>query len=391
MPEFFDPTPEARRALQKLADEIPAIQKTLVDNHKQLSGADRAAHQQQIAGGKALITIAAQLPGELQGLGVFAAAGSKHVGIGRISTGLGCPHLETDPDFLGLMLAFRTAGRRNDFITINDPTAPTNTPKDFIALLKATADAAGTQVAAGHIGSLEIANVLASQAVLLARLARHAGFNAAGIATHVVGQTARTVRSSSAYQQYWTGIVRAREVLGKFTFVPTSEVNRARELTPPPRHLSADWRARQSAGALEFRMYWIAFRSEQETPLRELTRAWREDHRVEVARVTFPQTDPQSTDAKLTALLAAEMGANPGNWVEEPGNDVSALPSTESTAARALAYRKSQEGRGALAEESYNTFFERGEISQALGDELKRRYQRKRSIGHDVPDIGELI
>ena len=138
-------------------------------------------------------------------------------------------------------------------------------------------------------------------------------------------------------------------------------------------------------------MYWIPFRSEQETPLRELTRAWREDHRVEVARVTFPQTDPQSTDAKLTALLAAEMGANPGNWVEEPGNDVSALPSTEYTAARALAYRKSQEGRVALAEESYNTFFERGEISQALGDELKRRYQRKRSIGHDVPDIGELI
>jgi hypothetical protein len=74
---LFDPTSDARRALEKLADEIPEIQQTLIKNQHQLKSPDRAAHQQQIA----------------------------HVGIGRVSTGLGCPHLETDPDFLGLMLA----------------------------------------------------------------------------------------------------------------------------------------------------------------------------------------------------------------------------------------------------------------------------------------------
>ena len=61
-----------------------------------------------------------------------------------MSTGLGCPHAETDPDFLGLMVAFQArSGRRIDFVTINDPTSPTDTPEEFVALLQATADAAG--------------------------------------------------------------------------------------------------------------------------------------------------------------------------------------------------------------------------------------------------------
>jgi hypothetical protein len=48
------------------------------------------------------------------------AGSGPHVGIGRISTGLGCPHAETDPDFLGLMVAFRAGdGRLVDFVTIN--------------------------------------------------------------------------------------------------------------------------------------------------------------------------------------------------------------------------------------------------------------------------------
>ncbi len=54
-----------------------------------------------------------------------------------MSTGLGCPHAETDPDFLGLMVAFRMrSGRRIDFITINDPGSPTDTPEEFLALLR---------------------------------------------------------------------------------------------------------------------------------------------------------------------------------------------------------------------------------------------------------------
>ncbi len=291
MPEFFNPTHEERQALDKLADEIPGIQQTLVANHKLLQHADRGAHQQQLAGGTVTLDVSPLLPPALNGLGIFHPS-AHHVGIGRISTGLGCPHLETDPDFLGLMAAFRTPdGRRVDFITINDPTSPTNTPEEFIALLKATADAAGTEVPLGHVGSLDAGNVLASQARLLVSLARHAGTRAPAIATHVIAQTSRTVQSSSAYQPYWTGVVRARDVLGKFTFVPTSEINTARPITPGQRHLSADWRERQRAGALDFRLFWIPFISEQTTPLNELTRAWAQNHRVEVGMVTFPKID----------------------------------------------------------------------------------------------------
>ena len=58
-----------------------------------------------------------------------------------------------------------------------------------VALLHATADAAGAP------------NALANQARLLVSLARHAGIRAASIATHVTGQTRRTVRSSSAFEK----------------------------------------------------------------------------------------------------------------------------------------------------------------------------------------------
>ena len=88
------------------------------------------------------------------------------------------------------MVAFQArSGRRIDFITINDPTSPTDTPEEFVALLQATADAVGGR------------GLLANQARLLLSLARHAGISAAPIAAHVTGQTRRTVRSSSAYQQ----------------------------------------------------------------------------------------------------------------------------------------------------------------------------------------------
>ena len=204
MAAFFNPTPEERKALDDIARGIPAVQNTLVANHAQLTRPDRGAHQQQLAASIVRFEAAEQLPKELDGLGIFQhGAAGRHVGIGRISTGLGCPHAETDPDFLGLMVAFTTgAGRRIDFITINDPTSPTDTPEEFLALLQATADAAGT------------ANMFAQQARLLVSLAEHAGLKAPAIGIHVTGQTARTVRSSSAYQQYWTGIVRARDVLG---------------------------------------------------------------------------------------------------------------------------------------------------------------------------------
>jgi len=380
MAAFFNPTPDERKALDGIARSIPGVQHTLVANHAQLTRPDRGAHQQQLAASIVHFEAAEQLPKELDGLGIFQhGAAGHHLGIGRISTGLGCPHAETDPDFLGLMVAFMTAaGRRIDFITINDPTSPTDTPEEFLALLQATADAAGT------------ANMFAQQTKLLVSLAKHAGLKAPAIGIHVTGQTARTVRSSSAYQQYWTGIVRARDVLGKFTFVPGAETETGHDPARGPRYLSEDWRARQSAGPLEFRLEWIRFLSERETPLTDLTRPWRDGHREVVGTVTFPKSDPTTRRARLTALLASELGANAGNWDEDPDGPRAELPATRFTAARSLAYRESQKNRDALPEGAYAAFFTEGAISDALSHELIRRYRDKRAAGHWVPDLGEF-
>jgi hypothetical protein len=378
MPAFFDPTPEERAALEKLISELPAIQNTLVKNHERLTRPDRGAHQQQLAGTKVQLQVAGRLPAALDGLGIFQPGGT-HVGIGRLSTGLGCPHAETDADFLGLMVAFRTAGgQRVDFVTINDPTAPTDTAEEFMALLKATADAAGA------------AGLFASQARLLLSLGRYAGLHAPAIALHVTAQTFRTVRSTSAYQQYWTGIVRARDVLGKFTFVPVTPPPVGGDTPKGPTHLTDDWRARQRAASLAFQLFWIPFVNERATPLGNLTASWTDAEKVNVGTVVCPAVDPGTREARLTALLAHEMGANPGNWLETSEGPQPALPATRFTAARALAYRASQKGRHALPDEAYASFFEKGEISDTLARELIRRYSEARAAGHWVPDAGEF-
>lgn len=378
MPTFFDPTPDQRRELEQIAKGIGPVQQTLVNNHPRLTMADRGAHQQQIGASKAMLTIAERLPAALDGLGIFQRS-STHVGIGRISTGLGCPHAETNPDFLGLMVAFRTpAGRRIDLITINDPTSPTDTPEEFLALLQATADAAATT------------SLFASQATLIASLTRHAGVvGALRIAPHVTAQTHRTVRSSSAYQQYWTGIVRARDVLGKFTFVPAVDIPMG-EAVRAPNHLTEDWRHRQSDGPLQFDLRWIPFVDTRQTPTDDLTTAWAHSQEVPVGTVTFPQTDPNESTSKLTAVLAQELGANQGNWMETSDGPPAALPATRFTAARQLAYRASQQARHALPEDLYASFFTSGAISQELAEELVRRYQEKQAAGHWVPDLGIL-
>ena len=141
---------------------------------------------------------------------------------------------------------------------------------------------------------------------------------------------------------------------------------------------------------MAFELRWIPFLDEREAPLNDLTRPWAHDHEVNVGTVTFPKTDPATRDAKLVALLASELGANPGNWQETLEGPASRLPATRFTAARHLAYRASQEARHALTEEAYASFFEQGEISQALADELTRRYHQKRDAGHWVPDVGSV-
>ena len=71
MATFFDPTPEQKRDLEKIAAGIPGVQQTLTSNHPQLSMPDRGAHQQQLAGSKVLLTVAGQLPAALDGLSIF--------------------------------------------------------------------------------------------------------------------------------------------------------------------------------------------------------------------------------------------------------------------------------------------------------------------------------
>jgi len=387
MAQRFTPTPDERRALEQLAEEVAGVQRTLVANHPKLTQPDRGAHQPQLGAGKVLLNVGENLPPELDGLGIFKpTVGTPLIGIGRMSNGLGCPHAETEADFLGLMLAFRAAdGRRVDFITINDPGAPTNTPKEFVALLKATADAAVGNDGAGLV------NMLASQTRLLAGLARHAGHRAPAIATQVIRQTARTTKSSTAYQQYWTGVVRARDVLGKFTFVPLHDVNEPRPSQAGDRYLTEDWTRRHAAGPLEFRLYWIPFLDEDRTPLKDLTRGWTEGHRARVGTVTFPAADPAAMETKLVALLATEMGANQGNWIEDDRDGtVPDLPATEYTAARFLAYRVSQRMRNALPEAQYASFFDTGVVEPALATELLKRYHAKRAAGHGAPDVGEV-
>ena len=141
----FRPGPQD---LERIAGEvaaIPKIQAELLANHPDLKAADRGAHQYQVAGSRVELRIDDALPAALDGIGLFEP-GASHHGIARLSTGLGYPHLETDPDFLGLMAAFQTkAGQRVDFLAINDPTSPTDDHRDFVAVLEATAASAGAE------------------------------------------------------------------------------------------------------------------------------------------------------------------------------------------------------------------------------------------------------
>ena len=297
MAPFFEPKREEIEALDRLTDDIPEIHQVLVRNHDQLKIPDRAAHQQQILGGRVALSVEKDLPPELRDLGLFQSSGAApriYMGIGRVSTGMGCPHLEIDLDFLEIMLAFRTGGRRIDFIGLNDPAAPTNNARDFLALLRATADSAGTEVPFGSVGELHLGNLAFAQIALAKTLVERAGVgHGLGIFDHVANQTKRTVLSSSAVQQYWTGVIRANDTLGKFTLGPEKDVNELRSLSPGASYLSEDCEKRQSASDLEFRLYWIAFRDPKETPLDELAKAWREEHRSRLGRWSFPKSIPR--------------------------------------------------------------------------------------------------
>jgi hypothetical protein len=378
----FRPTHQDEQRIAREVAAIAEIQAELVARHPDLKMPDRVAHQYQIAGSKVCLTVAEDLPASLQGVGLFVPAAAHH-GVGRVSAGLGCPHLETDPDFLGLMVAFGTAaGRRIDFLAINDSTAPTDDHREFMALLRATCASAGAEAPFGSgLGELDLLDLAATQTRFAAALIRAMGFKD-GLRTlgHILAQTSRTLISSTAYQTYWTGIVEGGDTAGKFVFAPAEDANPRRALSPGERHLSLEWRARQQRGAVEFRLYWVPFVDQSATPTGRLTEEWVEN-RVPVGRVVFPQQDGASKDAQLWATLAAEMGANPGNWVHDRDDSIRE-PATEFGLARKLAYGNSQRGRDALPEELYREVFATGEIGPELAAELERRRTAKRQAGH---------
>jgi hypothetical protein len=379
---MFRPSSADFARIQHDVAPISEIQQTLTRGHPQLPRPDRVAHQYQVAGGKVLLRVADRLPANLQGVGLFEP-GAQYSGIGRISTGLGCPHLETDPDFLGLMVAFRTRrGERVDFLTINDPTSPTDTHPQFVELLRATADSAGVRPFFGsELGKLDLLGLAARSTRLALSLIRYLGpVTGSRIALHVTKQTSRTAISSTAYQTYWTGIVEVGGMLGKFMFEPATEENRHRTLTPGERHLSAEWRDRQTSGDIVFTLNWLPFIDERTTSTSALTTAW-EQRPTPVGQVIFPRTDPADEETQLLAALAAELGANPGNWVADAGNTVQE-PGTEFTCARKSAYRLSQQGRNVLPESAYAHVFSGAQIGPALANELHKRRAAKTASGH---------
>lgn len=197
----FRPGPQD---LERIAGEvggIARIQDALLANHPDLNVADRGAHQYQVAGSRVDLRIDAALPAELHGIGLFEP-GAVHHGIARLSTGLGYPHLETDPDFLGLMAAFQSpAGARVDFLTINDPTSPTDSHRDFVAVLEATAAAAGAEAPfGGKAGGLDLLDLAAVQTKFALALVQSMGIrNGLKALGHILNQTLTTARSSTAF------------------------------------------------------------------------------------------------------------------------------------------------------------------------------------------------
>jgi hypothetical protein len=379
----FRPTEADLKSIASDVADIPAIQEKLLDEHKDLQVADRVAHQYQIAGGQVHLKIADDVPVSIKGIGLFEPAAS-YMGVGRISTCLGTPHIETNPDMLGAMVAFQTRhGQRVDFLALNDPTAPTDNHQDFMDVLRATGESAGAHIPLiGDWGAYDVGNLMAEQTVFALALNKRMGLIKAGkCLAHITGQTLRTFRSSTAWQTYWTGIVELGGAAGKFTFVPSRDENQHPGFRPGEYHLSDDWRKRQAEGNIEFRVYWIPYLNETATPTTVLTHPWVEDHKLAVGTLTFPRSDATSPEAQMWADLVAEMGATPAHWVVDRDNTIP-YPASEFGNARKIAYALSQHGRDALHADLYRSVFESGEIGLDLKKELQQRREAKRNLDH---------
>jgi hypothetical protein len=378
----FRPT---RADLARIAGEVAAIadiQRTFRERAPGLKVADRGAHQYQIAGGRVHLRIAGTLPAALAGVGLFVP-NADYAGLGRLSTGLGCPHLETDPDFIGLMVAFATpAGQRIDILAINHPEAPSPNHPAFMQLMEAATDGAGAKAPVGSgLGTRNLPDLLANNLRVTLGLIRRMGLlRGLAAALHVVKQTTRTAFSRTAHQTFWAGIVEMGGAPGKIMFKPAGGEDAPAPPPFGPRHLTAEWRQRQAHGPVHFDLYWLPYIDERATPTDDMAKTWEERPQL-IGRLTFPRADPFSEDARLWAALTLEMGASPANWIASARNDA-AEPGTEFGCARKAAYRVSQESRNALPQALYAHVFQGEEIGEALAAELGRRRTVKAAAGH---------
>jgi hypothetical protein len=360
---------------------IPQIQQEFLARAGDLKVRDRVAHQYQIAGGQVSLRIAPELPANLKNVGPFVP-NAEYVGLARLSTGLGCPHLETDPDFIGFMFAFAMPdGRRVDFLGINHPVAPSPNHRDFMTLLQAAIDGTGARAPLiSGWGKRNLPDLLVNNAKVTFGLIRRMGLlNGMRAALHVLVQTMPTAVSRTAYQKFWGGIVEAGGATGKIMVAAASDEN-GWYLGGGARHLTEEWRARQARGAMHFDLYWLPYIDERATPTVDMTARW-EERPQPIGRLTFPKGDLASEEAQLWAALTAEMGVNPANWVSGAGTEA-ADPGTEFGCARKVAYRMSQEGRGVLPEASYAHVFQGAGIGETLATELRRRRAVKQAAGH---------
>jgi hypothetical protein len=197
----------------------------------------------------------------------------------------------------------------------------------------------------------------------------------------IAQQSTRTAQAGTAYQSYWTGVVEVRGTLGRFTLTPLNSVDCSHSFQAGERYLTTDWARRQASGDIAFEMYWIRYLDERLTSLERFTQPWSESHKSIVGHLVFPQVAPTTEEARLWATLAAEMAANPGNWVCDVTNSVRE-PSTEFGLTRKLAYERSARGRDALSLDAYSTIFQTGRIHDELAAELNRRAKQKRWLGH---------
>ena len=241
-PELFRPGAEDLRRVGAEATEITEIQHRIRERHPDLKYPDRAAHQYQIAGSKVVLRVASQLPEGFAGVGLFVP-GTEHFGVGRVSTSMNTPHVETIPDFLGLRASFVTAaGRQVDFIAVSSPMLPFDDRQDVMRFLRATADAAGPS-------PIVPSPLAAGQVLMRESLNKSMGFAKAERTLALIAQQSeRAASAGTAYQSYWTGVVEINGTLGKFTLVPLTPASCLRAMHPGERYLTRDWARRQSSG-----------------------------------------------------------------------------------------------------------------------------------------------